>query len=73
MIIEKLSSLLPEYMVPNRFVQLKSFPLTINGKLDKKALPEPDFLVSDEQYIAPSTPVQHTLCKIWTEVLVLIK
>ncbi|RMZ58230.1 hypothetical protein D1632_11405 [Chryseobacterium nematophagum] len=38
-----LSNLLPEYMVPSVYVHLEEFPITINGKLDRKALPEPNF------------------------------
>ena len=68
-IIEQLSDLLPEYMLPSIFIEFKSFPLTINGKLDKKALPEPDFIASDDQYTAPSTSLEHALCEVWEKVL----
>jgi amino acid adenylation domain-containing protein len=67
--IEKqLSALLPEYMVPGALVALESFPLTINGKLDKRALPDPDF-VNKESLVAPTTEIERALSKIWAEVL----
>ncbi|MDN3695553.1 amino acid adenylation domain-containing protein [Chryseobacterium tructae] len=65
---EYLSESLPEYMVPSVFVHLTSFPLTINGKLDKKALPEPEF-TGRKNYIAPENALQEKLCQIYGEVL----
>ncbi|REC41714.1 non-ribosomal peptide synthetase, partial [Chryseobacterium pennipullorum] len=65
---ENLSASLPEYMVPAVYIHLTSLPLTINGKLDKKALPEPDFTGSSH-YIAPETELQTKLCQIYGEVL----
>jgi amino acid adenylation domain-containing protein/non-ribosomal peptide synthase protein (TIGR01720 family) len=70
---EKLSTVLPEYMVPAAFVAMDSFPLTINGKLDKRALPDPDVQASEHSYVAPNTEAEIALCKIWQDVLGLEK
>lgn len=67
-LLKYLQSRLPEYMVPNILVHLKSLPLTINGKLDRKALPEPDFNNVDS-YIKPRNELEKNICKIWSEVL----
>ncbi|HKT26875.1 non-ribosomal peptide synthetase [Dyella sp.] len=66
-----LSQRLPEYMVPNAFVVLKTLPLTVNGKVDRKALPAPDPMQtqSDAAYVAPRTPVEQTMVEIWADVL----
>ena len=66
---QHLAQQLPNYMIPSTFVVLEKFPLTPNGKVDRKALPEPDF--SDQQaiYIAPNTELEKTLCDLWQEVL----
>ncbi|MBP6077166.1 MAG: hypothetical protein KA520_12665, partial [Nitrosomonas sp.] len=61
---------LPDYMVPAAFVFLDCLPLSTNGKLDRKALPEPDTateLVS--QYVAPRNSIEEALAKLWAEVL----
>ena len=60
---------LPAHMMPSAFVFLDAMPLTPNGKIDRKALPEPN--VTDQQavYVAPSTELERTLCTIWQEVL----
>ncbi|HEX7239667.1 MAG TPA: amino acid adenylation domain-containing protein, partial [Longimicrobiaceae bacterium] len=59
---------LPEYMVPGAFVALERLPLTPGGKLDRKALPAPDFAAA-ERYVAPRTPTEEVLAEIWTETL----
>ena len=61
---------LPEYMVPQYFVELPSIPLTPNGKVDRKALPQPDVDgVSDREYVAPRTEIEQKIAAIWQEVL----
>jgi amino acid adenylation domain-containing protein len=72
-ILEKLSQMLPEYMLPTVLVSMELFPLTINGKLDKRALPDPVFDSSLEEYIPPTTKMEKELCQIWQEVLGLNK
>ncbi|MGI9308049.1 MAG: amino acid adenylation domain-containing protein, partial [Gammaproteobacteria bacterium] len=61
---------LPQYMVPSAFVELAAFPLTANGKLDKKALAPPDTSRDGEAEIdAPRTQLEEQLAEIWCEVL----
>jgi len=69
MIQEQLRKRLPEYMIPNYFVALDAFPLTINGKLDTKALPLPNKSVIPIAYQAPSSPMQIIIAEIWSKVL----
>jgi len=59
---------LPDYMVPSIIVLLDALPLNPNGKIDRKALPEPEF-VSNNEYAAPEEGVEACLAKIWCEVL----
>ncbi|MCP3804373.1 non-ribosomal peptide synthase/polyketide synthase [Allokutzneria sp. A3M-2-11 16] len=66
---EHLAESLPEYMVPAAFVVLDELPMTTNGKLDRRALPEPDLSTAQAEYVAPSTPVEATLAEIWADVL----
>ncbi|MBC7574446.1 MAG: amino acid adenylation domain-containing protein, partial [Herminiimonas sp.] len=60
---------LPEYMVPAHFVQLDAFPLTSNGKVDRKALPAPDMAANAAAYVAPRTAEEITTAAIWADVL----
>lgn len=61
---------LPDYMVPAAFVPLERLPVTANGKLDRKALPAPDFSAQlTEHYVAPCSASEETLAAIWAEVL----
>jgi amino acid adenylation domain-containing protein len=65
-----LTQKLPNYMLPSAFVFLDEFPLTPNGKIDKKALPKPDFENNREnEFIAPSNDIEIKLAQIWQEVL----
>jgi amino acid adenylation domain-containing protein/non-ribosomal peptide synthase protein (TIGR01720 family) len=68
---EYLKSRLPEYMVPAAFARLNELPLTANGKVDRKALPEPSSSAEDAsgEYVAPRDEVERALCEVWAEVL----
>ncbi|MFT6835353.1 MAG: amino acid adenylation domain-containing protein, partial [Francisellaceae bacterium] len=65
----KLQENLPEYMVPNFFIHLTKFSLTPNEKVDRKALPSPNFTVSMEVYFSPSTEEEKLICKAFGEIL----
>gem|GEM_PF-704386 len=68
---EYLSRELPDYMIPVHFVQLKEFPLTVNGKIDRKALPSPRGidLGSHSEYAAPGNEIEKKLVESWEQVL----
>ncbi|WP_317446781.1 non-ribosomal peptide synthase/polyketide synthase [Streptomyces collinus] len=62
---------LPDHMVPSSFTVLDALPTTVSGKVDRRALPAPD-LDGDErerEFVAPRTPEEETLARIWAEVL----
>jgi len=65
---EHLSAELPDYMIPSYFTRVEEFPLTPNGKIDIKALPDTG-AVSGPGYIAPRNDVEEKLAGIWNEVL----
>lgn len=62
---------LPEYMIPSATVWLEAFPLTANGKIDRKALPVPGTARPElhELYVPPRTPTEELMCAIWSKVL----
>ena len=65
-----LKDTLPDYMIPDHFMALPSFPLTPNGKLDKSALPLPDGQQrEDSGFVAPRTTAEQQLQEIWQQVL----
>src|SRR5262249_28402369 len=60
---------LPDYMVPAAFVRLAALPRNANGKIDRKALPAPEWQNAAESHLAPRTPVEEILAGIWAELL----
>lgn len=60
---------LPEYMVPSYFIQIDEIPLNPSGKLDRKALPQPEIKTLTEDYIAPTNETETLLAKEWADVL----
>ncbi|UAY69896.1 lichenysin non-ribosomal peptide synthetase LicA [Bacillus paralicheniformis] len=65
----KLAQTLPDYMVPSFWVQLDELPVTANGKVDRRALPQPDVEAQTAEYKAPLTETEQLLADIWQEVL----
>ncbi|WVV46974.1 amino acid adenylation domain-containing protein [Pseudomonas sp. NA13] len=63
---ETLRQQVPDYMVPRHLVELGQFPLSVNGKLDRKALPEPTAIQGSDT-TAPRTTLEQTLVELWRE------
>ncbi len=66
---EFLKSKLPDYMIPAAFVPLETIPLTVNGKIDQKALPAHDWSRISKPYIAPRNDQEATICSIMASLL----
>ncbi|MGZ9233945.1 MAG: amino acid adenylation domain-containing protein [Anaerolineales bacterium] len=66
-----LSTRLPDYMIPTDFIRLDRLPLTVNGKVDRRALPDPDSTRPSLKtgYVPPATPLEMQLARIWSDVL----
>lgn len=62
---------LPEYMIPTTLVSMLSFPLTLNGKVDVKALPQPDTHTRnlDKKFVAANTPTEIKIATLWESIL----
>ena len=63
----RLAEILPQYMLPTRYIVMQQWPLSANGKIDRKQLPKPDRELS--AYVAPSNDIEAALCDILQQVL----
>lgn len=60
---------LPSYMIPSGYMWLEAIPLTINGKIDREALPIPDWASVSQEYVAPRNLMEEIVANVWSEVL----
>ncbi|WP_413767371.1 amino acid adenylation domain-containing protein [Rhodococcus pyridinivorans] len=60
---------LPDYMVPAAFVHMADLPVTVHGKLDRRALPAPEVATRSDSYIAPTTDTERALARVFADVL----
>src|SRR6185312_1956470 len=62
---------LPDYMIPSAWMKLDTLPLTLNGKVDRRALPAPDSQRPDlsSTYVAPRSAIEREIAAVWQEVL----
>ncbi len=60
---------LPSYMVPSQIIVLDEVPLTPIGKLDRRALPEPELVITYREFRAPTTPIEETVATVFADVL----
>lgn len=67
-LFEQLKGKLPHYMLPSRIVKLDRFPLTMNGKVDKKALPKVNLLDTALEFIEPKSNLERQFAQIWKEI-----
>lgn len=56
-------------MIPAHFIELEHFPLTPNGKIDRKALPAPDEQAIEDLNVLPRTPSEELIASVWSQVL----
>ncbi|WP_256658338.1 non-ribosomal peptide synthetase [Pseudomonas sp. DG56-2] len=66
---EPLRQTLPDYMVPSQLLFIERLPLSPNGKLERKALPKPDFTQVQKTYVAPRSALEQRIAAIWQDVL----
>jgi amino acid adenylation domain-containing protein len=67
--LEFLKPIIPEYMLPTYYVHMDAMPITPGGKIDKRALPKPEISADRSGYVAPETPAQIKLCKLFEKAL----
>ncbi|WP_169823294.1 non-ribosomal peptide synthetase, partial [Aldersonia kunmingensis] len=65
-LLDHARALLPTHMVPKQIIELAEVPLTPNGKVDRKALPEPDWAAAE--YVAPHTPLEEMVAAVFGEI-----
>ncbi|WP_280784435.1 non-ribosomal peptide synthetase, partial [Rhodococcus opacus] len=66
---DHLATILPSYMIPAHVVHLDTLPLSVNGKLDRKALPAPDLDATTTDYVAPRTPTEEIVAGVFADIL----
>jgi len=66
---QHLSALVPDYMVPSRILWLERLPVSANGKLDRKALPDPEWESEADSWAEPEGETEQAIARIWQEVL----
>jgi nonribosomal peptide synthetase DhbF len=64
-----LAAVVPDHLVPSVFMMLDSLPVTVNGKVDRKALPDPGAEAGVRDYVPPVGAVEQALARLWEEVL----
>ncbi len=64
-----LTASLTEYMVPSVLIQIDTFPLTANNKIDKSKLPDSDYQVQQKEYVAPSNDIEEDFCEFFRRIL----
>jgi thioesterase domain-containing protein len=62
-------AVVPAHLVPSAFVAMDEFPVTVNGKVDRRALPDPGAVDSERAYEAPAGPVEESLAQLWQGLL----
>src|SRR5690606_79610 len=66
---EYMAEQLPDYMIPSAFVFMEQLPLNVKGKVDRKALPEPEYRGDDVEYTAPRDEHEQVVVQVWSEIL----
>ncbi|OSI54391.1 hypothetical protein BSZ15_22670 [Bradyrhizobium canariense] len=67
---DRLEAQLPTYMIPSAFVTLERLPLTANGKVDREALPAPEYQVLNIPFEPPTTAAEHAVANLFADILV---
>ena len=66
---EFLKKEIPGYMIPSYIIQLENMPVNCNGKVDRKALPDPDLSNLNEEYTAPTNHIEEKISAVWSAIL----